>query len=497
MVLNSQNIFILLTTLVFSVFSGELKFYQSLTEDSIISNLQGNNLLFGLEIRKFVDEKFDEAKLCLKIELNDKALYQSFTLKCVLDKIKELRQKNLPEVNTIIDLYNYSESPSVKADDVYGHLINFKAKNLFTSLITESEDKIESVYSSLVALKILGNIYPKNSKDNKELQEKITTEIESLLSALDNKFNLLNDNSKIGLFSDSNYHSFELNNLAVEALIIIESNKDLKSIKSFGKINFYLSAINNYFNEYKHSAVTLDNIFYLLSTQRILNRWPIVSIDSKSLYSDDSEIVLTATDNFDNDVMKDFDITVNYSLENEPKKEESKEDYKLDSTDLVDLDDEEQDKPKESSDSNLQEANNSSGSLKLKINKSGIYSFSVSFTNKATKYQGITSFSKFINKNEKPKIQYLKFSISGGKDDSKETKLEFPKRSFKNFKGNQSSVLTVKIKLSIDKKPEQLFFRLRHNELGRTATGCVSKYDQINQYHIIKFDVSDHVSNYN
>ena len=50
----------------------------------------------------------------------------------------------------------------------------------------------------------------------------------------------------------------------------------------------------------------------------------------------------------------------------------------------------------------------------------------------------------------KLKISYLKVSVSNtsDKNDSKESKVDFPKRSFRNIKATQNSLVKLKIKVS-------------------------------------------------
>ena len=104
----------------------------------------------------------------------------------------------------------------------------------------------------------------------------------------------------------------------------------------------------------------------------------------------------------------------------------------------------------------------------------------------------LTAFSKV-------KLNHLKLAVTntGDKNDEKEITVEYPKRTFKNFKASQNSVVKVKVKFNVAdnkiNKIEQVFLRLRHVELGKSYTAYVSEYKGSDDYHSISFDLSDSV----
>ncbi len=99
----------------------------------------------------------------------------------------------------------------------------------------------------------------------------------------------------------------------------------------------------------------------------------------------------------------------------------------------------------------------------------------------------------------KVKLNHLKLAVTntGDKNDEKEVTVEYPKRTFKNFKATQNSVIKVKVKFNIaenkQSKIEQVFLRLRHVELGKSYTAYVSEYKGADDYHSISFDLADSV----
>jgi len=95
----------------------------------------------------------------------------------------------------------------------------------------------------------------------------------------------------------------------------------------------------------------------------------------------------------------------------------------------------------------------------------------------------------------KIKLNHLKMSVTNAleKADEKEITVEYPKRTFKNIKATQNSVIKLKVKLNFGdnqvSKIEQMFLRLRHTELGKTYSAYVSDFKE--GYSFINFDLSD------
>ena len=82
--------------------------------------------------------------------------------------------------------------------------------------------------------------------------------------------------------------------------------------------------------------------------------------------------------------------------------------------------------------------------------------------------------------------------------DDKEVTIDYPKRSFKNLKATQKSVIKLKIKINYGDKQfykiEQIFLRLKHAEYGKSYSVYSSKYKAEDEYCYIDFDLSDTVS---
>lgn len=141
--------------------------------------------------------------------------------------------------------------------------------------------------------------------------------------------------------------------------------------------------------------------------------------------------------------MNDLNITLTYALNEEEEKKEEKP-----KKDSLDLEDEEEEKPVQKSISKTFK-NNSNLEIEVSnmINKPQNYRLKVNakFSNKQKNFEFDYLFN--INSYSKVKINYLKMAISNTneKNDSKENTIEYPKRSFKNIKATQKSVIRIKV----------------------------------------------------
>jgi len=100
----------------------------------------------------------------------------------------------------------------------------------------------------------------------------------------------------------------------------------------------------------------------------------------------------------------------------------------------------------------------------------------------------------------KVKLNHIKIAVTNSQEslDDKEVTIDYPKRSFKNLKATQNSVIKLKIKINYGDKQfykiEQIFLRLKHTEYGKSYSVYSSKYQAEDEYCYIDFDLSDTVS---
>ncbi len=146
--------------------------------------------------------------------------------------------------------------------------------------------------------------------------------------------------------------------------------------------------------------------------------------------------------------MKNFNTHLFYSIDENQDAKKSEKPKK----DSLDLEDEEEEKI---NNSNLNKlfTNNTNISLEMDkfITKSQIYKIKINAkistptTNTNLNYDFNYIFN--INAYSNVKINYLKMSVSdtSEKNDEKENTIEYPKRSFKNIKATQKSVIRLKV----------------------------------------------------
>jgi hypothetical protein len=218
---------------------------------------------------------------------------------------------------------------------------------------------------------------------------------------------------------------------------------------------------------------------------------PIVQVEKRVFdYVEDKSITLKLVNGFGKE-MTNYAVTYSYKLK-ETKQEKSKGEF--------DLEDE---ASPETSALNVSTTNTSSALLDLSQLIKGPGKFTLQIVAKFKNSANNTSFDQSlnieINSLSKIKLNHLKMAVTNTqeKTDEKEITVEYPKRTFKNFKATQNSVIKLKVKLNYGdsqvNKIEQIFLRLRHTELGKSYSAYVHEYKANDDYYSINFDLSDPV----
>lgn len=138
-----------------------------------------------------------------------------------------------------------------------------------------------------------------------------------------------------------------------------------------------------------------------------------------------------------------FNITLNYHVDEEKKAEKPKKES-------LDLEDEEEEKNDAPSSKSFINKTNLDIDVTRFINKPQEYKLNINakINNRSNSYEFKYLFK--VNSFSKVKINYLKMSVSNTseKNDQKENTIEYPKRSFKNIKATQKSVIRLKVNVS-------------------------------------------------
>jgi hypothetical protein len=250
----------------------------------------------------------------------------------------------------------------------------------------------------------------------------------------------------------------------------------------------------NYFTTFKYEFTNIENIYSLIKGLKTLSGFPILLADRKIFdYTEDKTLLIKYVNSFGKDITI-YNVTLTYSL-NEDTKEENKP--------LGDLDLE--DEPVEAPAKKQLIANSEKGQsganldISSLIKTPGKYNLEISakFTNNVQEINQklkleLTSISKI-------KLNHIKMSVTHTQDkgDEKEITVEYPKRSFRNIKATQNSVIKLKVKLNYGDSQvyriEQMFLRLRHTELGKAYSAYVGEYKSGDDYYYINFDMSESV----
>ena len=216
-------------------------------------------------------------------------------------------------------------------------------------------------------------------------------------------------------------------------------------------------------------------------------------------YIDDKTLTLKLLNGFGQEI-KDYAVTFTYKLK-ESKEAEVAKNKKGGEFDL----EEEESAATEVPSLKTEISNASTASLDLTnlIKSPGKFTLDVKavFKNLSTNIAFDQVFEIVVNSISKIKLNHLKMAVTNTqeKTDEKEITVEYPKRTFKNFKATQNSVVSLKVKLNYGdnqvNKIEQIFLRLRHTEIGKSYSAYVSQYKAVEDYYIINFDLSDTVIN--
>jgi len=146
--------------------------------------------------------------------------------------------------------------------------------------------------------------------------------------------------------------------------------------------------------------------------------------------------------NFLGEEMKNFNTSLIYSILEESKKVEKPK------KDSLDLEDEEEEVKTETESNKLfKSGTNISIEMDKIFTKPQIYKLHINTKMSDNKINYDLNYDFNINAFSKPKINYLKMSVSNTseKNDQKENTIEYPKRSFKNIKATQKSVIRLKV----------------------------------------------------
>ena len=408
-------------------------------------------------------------------------------LDCKIDYSNSKIDTDLAGAKTIQEFYEKLRianlaKKKISYVDAYSVLSSkYLSKNKFSY---KAEGKAKSIYATAIGLDCLYIIYG-NVKE--KIQENIKKDITGILNVLQSSYQEMSDD--IAVFSEKRVSMYKLNSA------ILKSFELINHIVPVPKYEELQRKMLNYFLTFKYEIFSLDNIYYLSTALSLLQKLPIISIEeTKFDYLNDKTIDIK----FVNSLGKEIKLA-NSTLTYEVKSQSDKKKQKKSSS--YDLDDEAE-TPKQGKTKKSKELSKATSKVALELSdmivSPGSYSLTLTLSNKVSKLS--LKKTHTVKSISKIKISNIKLSVENSDKtmSEKETQIDYPKRSFRNIKANQDSVLRLKVKLSYgDKqatKPAQLFLRLKHVDLGKVFSAYSNDYNEREDYYSIDFAMDDPVN---
>lgn len=388
-------------------------------------------------------------------------------LSCKIDEAPYTKAAMNPNFN-LNELFNFVDFSSkfgmiaVGRADFRKLLETFKIKEnkLFSN--TSDETRRASLLSTSHGLRILSILYEVSDPEEKDAIKK---DLHSITKNLLKEFQNMNDET--GLFIEAGVSSLYLNSEILEAL---ERVHKISPIDNFFNTEFKML---NYFLTFKYEYTNLENIFNLVKALDNLAHIPIIYTEKKSFdYIEEKQIPFRLI----NGVGSDYELKENKAVQIS---------YRIRS---IDTDDTELPMFEKLTLKNII----FNLDLQKKIKSPGKYSIEFKGEENLT-----YSYSYPINAFSKVKVNHLKMTVTRTQDniDEKDITVEYPKRSFKNIKATQNSIIKLKVKINYgdnqSSKIEQIFLRLKNNEIGKAYSSYVTDLKQVDDYYLINFDMSD------
>ncbi len=432
--------------------------------------------------------------ICKTISNNKEVNYDIIKINSDLKCKNDFSSKFNPNktTNSIEELYYDFKSAELLNDkslkELYKSSKEFLSNNKFSKFKNEKRKK--SIFATSLGIEIFSIAYEKLSEEKNDIKENLKEIINSLQSA---QTELTNN---IVLFSERDISIYKLNNHALKA---IKGSKKISSIKNF---NDYLFKTLNYFKIFKYEFVNcIESLYYLLDIYKNLEKIPLMSLEKDTLnYVKEKNFKLNFINVFGKEI-KIKNTTITYEIIEDIEKN-SKSEKKNTKKSNYDLDDDVEEKPKENKIQKKKKEVSLVSNIDLDtsdmIQSPGYYKLNLEMNNQQfdLKEKEILTIQAF----NEVKIDFLEILLEDRITNSKkedEIKINYPSRTGRNFKATQDDIIRIKIKLNFnDNKPmklEQLFLRLKHNDIKKTFDSYSNYYNENNKLYYISFELDDPV----
>ena len=449
----------------------------------------------SIESLLILEEQIPNKELiCKTISNNNEVNYDIIKINLDLNCKNDFSSKFNPNktTNSIEELYYDFKSAELlnhkSLNELYKISKEFLSNNKFSKFKNEKRKK--SIFATSLGIEIFSIAYGKLSDEKNEIKDNLKEIINSLQSAQTE----LSDN--IVLFSERDISIYKLNNHVLKA---IKLSKKISSIKNF---NDYLFKTLNYFKTFKYEFVNcIESVYYLLDIYKNLEKIPLMSLEKDILnYIKEKNIKLNFINVFGKEI-KIKNTTITYELiEDKEKNEKSeKKNTKKSSYDLDDdIEEKSNEKKVEKKKKEVSLLSNIDLDFSDMIQLPGYYKLNLEMNNQQFDLKEEENLT--IQIFNEVKIDYLEILLEDRITNNKkeeEIKINYPSRTGRNFKATQDDIIRIKIKLNFPDnklmKIEQLFLRLKHNDLKKSFDSYSYFYNEKNDLYYITFELDDPV----
>ena len=449
----------------------------------------------AIESLLLLNEKIPNKELiCKKISNENKVNYDIIKINLDLNCKINLSSKFLPNktTNSIEELYYDFKAADLlnhnSLNELYKSSKGFLSNNKFSKFKEEKRKK--SIFATSLGIEIFSIAYEKLKEEKNDIQENLKEIINSIQSAQTE----VSDNMVI--FSERNISIYKLNNHALKS---IKLSKKIASIKNF---NDYLFKSANYFKTFKYEFINnIESLYYLLDLYKNLEKIPLMKLEKDNFnYIKEKSIKLNFVNIFGNEIeVKNTTITYEIIDDTDKNTKQEKSNTKKSSFDLDD--DEDINKKDEKKPQKKTKEIKLSSNIDLdlsEIKSPGYYNIILDMNNRKfdLKENEIKSIQAFNDIKMEYMEIYLEDRITNSKKEE-EIKINYPSSTGRNFKATQDDIIRIHLKLNFaDNKPmklEQLFLRLKHNELNKSFDSYSNFYNEKKGLYYITFELDDPV----
>ena len=449
----------------------------------------------SIESLLILNEKIPNKEIICKTISNEKNVnYDIIKINSDLNCKNDLSSKFIPNktTNSIEELYYDFKAADLlnhkSLNELYKSSKEFLSNNKFSK--SKKEKRKKSIFATSLGIEIFSIAYEKLNEEKNDIKENLKEIINSIQSSQTE----VSDNMII--FSERDISIYKLNSHALKS---IKLSKKIASIKNF---NDYLFKSANYFRTFKYEFINnIESVYYLLDLYKNLEKIPLMQLEKDNFnYMKEKSIKLNFVNIFGNEIQVK-NTTITYEIIDDINKntKQEKSNTKKSSFDLDD--DEDVDKKEEKKPEKQTKEIKLSSNLDLdlsEIKSPGYYNIILNMNNKNfdLKENEIKSIQAFNDIKMEYMEIYLEDRITNNKKEE-EIKINYPSSTGRNFKATQDDIIRIHLKINFgDNKPmklEQLFLRLKHNELNKSFDSYSHFYNEKKGLYYISFELDDPV----